>query len=57
MDISEVDNLLLNMTAGLLPEHLTKDECLLLERKYGKNWFNVLGYTEPDYKKPIFENE
>lgn len=52
--ISEIDNLILNMTGGLLPEHLTKKECLLFEEEFGKNWFNRLGYTEPEYKKPIY---
>ena len=50
---SDLDNLLLNMSSGLLPEHLRKDEINLLEKKYGKNWFAKLGYTEPDYKKPV----
>jgi len=48
----EVTNLLLNMSAGLLPEHLQKDEINLLKIKYGEDWFKVLGYTEPEYKKP-----
>ncbi len=49
----DIDNLLLNMSSGLLPEHLRKDEINLLDKKYGKNWFTKLGYTEPDYKKPV----
>ena len=54
--MGEVDNLLMNMSAGLLPEHLSKDECELLESKYGVNWFEKLGYTEPKYKKPYLTN-
>jgi len=40
---------------GLLPEHLSKEECKLLEEKYGENWFYELGYTDSDYKKPSWE--
>jgi hypothetical protein len=46
------ENLLLNMTAGLLPEHLAPNEIELLTKKYGKNWFETLGYSEPEYKRP-----
>ena len=52
---TEVENLLLNMASGLLPEHLSKDDIELLVDKYGENWFTVLGYTEPEYKKPEVE--
>lgn len=48
----EVSNLLLNMQGGLLPEHLQEDEVKLLEEKFGVNWFDELGYTEPKYKRP-----
>lgn len=53
MKISDVDNLLLNMSAGLLPENLSPNEIKLLEDKFGKNWFETLGYKEPMYKKPL----
>lgn len=53
--IDSLGNLILNMQGGLLPEHLSKDECRMLEKEFGKNWFSVLGYTEPEYKKPVFE--
>ena len=53
--INEVDNLLLNMQGGLLPESLSKKEIKLLENEYGKYWFKVLGYEEPKYKKPQYE--
>lgn len=49
-----VDNLLLNMNGGLLPEHLTESEVLALKDKFGEDWFNVLGYNEEEYKKPEF---
>lgn len=42
------------MFAGVLPEHLTQDEVELLEKEFGENWFEELGYSEPDYKKPAF---
>lgn len=48
----ETTNLILNMSAGLLPENLSIDEVELLKKKYGEDWFTVLGYTEPQYKKP-----
>lgn len=52
--LSPVDNLFLNMTAGLLPEHLSKDEISLLIDEYGDDWFEKLGYSEPEYIKPKF---
>jgi len=48
----EVCNLLLNMSGGLLPEYLSKEEVLLLKNRFGENWFESLGYSEPEYKKP-----
>jgi len=54
MLFSEVENLLLNMMGGLLPEYLTEKECLLLKENYGENWFYELGYNDVDYRKPSF---
>ena len=51
-DISDVENLLLNMSGGLLPKDLQPDEIKLLESKYGPDWFTKLGYTEPEYERP-----
>ena len=48
-----VQNLLLNMSGGLLPEELTPTEVNWLEKEFGAGWFEYLGYTEPEYKKPI----
>lgn len=48
------NNLIINMSGGLLPEHLTKDEVSLLVARYGDGWFEKLGYSEPEYKKPVF---
>ena len=45
-------NILLNMTAGLLPENLTKEEVEILKRDFGDNWFEELGYKESEYNKP-----
>jgi hypothetical protein len=50
---NELDNLLMNMNMGLLPENLCQSEIELLEQKYGNNWFEKLGYSEPKYKKPL----
>lgn len=55
-DFSEVDNLLMNMSAGLLPEHLAEDEVKLLEERYDMNWFTDLGYSEPKYRKPSYSS-
>lgn len=53
MHISDIDNLLLNMSGGLLPENLSREEVNLLKKKYGESWFDVLGYKYPDYRKPM----
>lgn len=50
--MSELLNILLNLAAGLLPEKLTETEVKILEKEYGWDWFNLLGYSEPEYKKP-----
>lgn len=55
MQIDEVDNLLLNMKAGLLPKDLTESEVRLLEDRYGNDWFTELGYTEDDYDRSSFD--
>ena len=47
-----VVNLLLNMSGGLLPEHLQPDEVELLRSKYGSNWFEELGYNDKEYRRP-----
>jgi hypothetical protein len=53
LDISDnVNNILLNMSGGLLPENLSKEEINILKKAFGKNWFTYLGYTEDKYKKP-----
>jgi hypothetical protein len=51
MQIDEVDILLLNMKAGLLPKDLTESEVKLLEERYGSNWFTELGYDEWEYER------
>lgn len=51
---TDVGNLLLNLVSGCLPEYLTKNEVNLLAKRFGENWFEKLGYKEPDYKKPKF---
>lgn len=55
MQIDDVDNLLLNMKAGLLPKDLTESEVCLLEDRYGNDWFTELGYTEDDYDRSSFD--
>jgi len=51
----ETNNLLMNMASGLLPEHLANNEINLLVKRFGKNWFAELGYSEPEFKNPKFE--
>jgi hypothetical protein len=50
--IDETTNLLLNMSGGLLPEHLSRHEVELLVTVYGENWFYELGYNDFEYNKP-----
>ena len=57
MEISETDNLLLNLACGLLPENLSKNEIDLLKSRFGENWFDVLGYRETEYKKPLSDKK
>lgn len=52
--ISEADHLLLNLSSGLLPENLSQREVGLLREKYGSNWFEELGYSEPNFKRPVW---
>lgn len=55
MQIDEVDNLLLNMKAGLLPKDLTESEVCLLEDRYGNDWFTELGYNEDNFDRSPFD--
>jgi len=48
----ETNELLMNLSSGVLPEYLQKDEVNLLIARYGEGWFEKLGYSEPKYKKP-----
>lgn len=48
-------NLVLNMSAGLLPENLSKEETEILRNQFGENWFEELGYYEPNYKRSAFD--
>jgi len=52
--ISSYFNLMFNMSGGLLPENLSKDEVEILKDKHGNDWFTELGYSEPKYKRPTF---
>jgi hypothetical protein len=44
--LTEVENLLLNMTSGLKPEHLSEYEKKLLEKEFGEDWLFQLGYQD-----------
>jgi hypothetical protein len=43
-----VNNLIFNMSGGLLPSDLSEDEIKLLTERFGANWFHRLGYKEED---------
>lgn len=55
MNIDEVDILLLNMKAGLLPKDLTESEVILLEERFGENWFTELGYNDWEYERSRYD--
>ena len=55
-DISDLDNLLLTMSAGLLPCQLDIDEVNLLKEVYGDNWFTELGYTDEKYERSKYDH-
>lgn len=44
----ETNNLLLNMSGGLLPIDLSSREIKLLRIRFGNDWFHNLGYKEED---------
>ena len=45
--------IMINLKAGLLPKHLQGWEINILETHYGLEWFNVLGYQETHYTRPL----
>lgn len=51
--INDLNNLLLNMSAGLVPINLSKNEREILAKEFGPNWFDELGYKEPEYQRPV----
>lgn len=51
MKLTKLENLLLNMSSGLMPEDLQKDEIELLIEEFGYNWFEELGYDD-SYNRP-----
>lgn len=53
----DVRNIMFNLSAGLLPENLSKEEVSTLKSHYGDDWFFRLGYSEKKYKKPDIQNE
>jgi hypothetical protein len=44
MQLSYIENLLLNMSGGLKPEDLNEHERKILEAELGKDWLLKLGY-------------
>jgi hypothetical protein len=54
--ITDLDNLLIQMKAGLLPEQLDIEEVNMLREVYGINWFNELGYTEDNYNRSKYDH-
>ena len=49
--INDVDNLLLNMSAGLLPVNINEEDCKLLNEYFSYNWFIELGYNDNEYER------
>lgn len=43
MNISDADNILFNLSGGLLPKDLSERECKVLEEEHGKDWFTKIG--------------
>lgn len=43
-NFSNIENLLLNMSAGLKPDNLNPNEIKMLVKKFGPNWKKKLGY-------------
>lgn len=44
----KTNNILLNMSGGLLPVDLSQDEIDLLKERFGPEWFHKLGYKESE---------
>jgi hypothetical protein len=42
----ETNNLVLNMSGGLLPIDLSAREINMLKIRFGEDWFHALGYKE-----------
>ena len=53
MELTLCENLMFNLSSGLKPCELTKDECNLMIKEYGDNWFYKLGYDD-SYEKPKY---
>lgn len=51
--LSKICNLLLKMSGGLKPKDLNNREIKLLEKEFGKNWFEELGYDSKKDKLPF----
>ena len=49
------ENLYFNLISGLLPENLSESEVNLLKQNLGDNWFEDLGYHEPEYKRSRYD--
>lgn len=52
MTIHNLPNILANLSSGMLPIELSSDEVGLLTLFCGEGWFEKLGYSEPEYKRP-----
>ena len=51
-EINKKASVLLCLHGGFLPADLSRKEIDLLTEMYGENWFDALGYTEPEYERP-----
>lgn len=56
-EITDYENLILNLLGGAKPQHLSEEEVELLEEEHGENWFEEMGYADREgYERPNFLN-
>lgn len=53
----KIVNILFNLSAGMLPKNLSREEVKVLEDHFGSEWFSEMGYKEDIHDKPTFEDE
>jgi len=51
----DLDSLIRQMEHGLSPSELLHGQVMILEKTYGKNWFDELGYDDTCCQRSIFD--